>query len=192
MGSKRERRHRRAPLARAAGALALAALATLATLATGPGAASAEDFSMTGHYRGLYACDSTTAGVPGSWARPMTAAILQDGTSIRIDLTYDDQVEGGQEYSLYAGEIALSPDGSIVAGYFGACGGTFPSLELVRIFPTATAASASRPFQFAANSVWVSSTVPNIPGLTVQTCTWSLTRASTETPTVRPCTTPPG
>jgi len=153
------------------------------------GTASAEDFSMTGQYQGMYACDSTTAGVPGSWARPMTAGIVQDGTAIRIDLSYDDEAEEGHEYSLYAGEIAASPDGSIVVGYFGACGGTFPSLELVRIFPAAT---ATTPFQFAANGVWVSSTVPNIPGLTVQSCTWSLTRTSTETPTVRPCTTPPG
>ncbi len=183
MASRRERLNRQLPRAPMACALALAAMTATA------GTASAEDFSMTGQYQGMYACDSTTAGVPGSWARPMTAGILQDGTSIRIDLIYDDQVEGGQEYSLYAGEIATSPDGSIVAGYFGACGGTFPSLELVRIFPAAT---ATTPFQFAANGVWVSSTVPNIPGLTVQSCTWSLTRTSTDTPTVRPCTTPPG
>jgi len=161
----------------------------VATVIAVPGDALADPFSMTGQYDGLYACDSTTDGVPGTWSRPMSAAIVQDGTSIRIDMLYDDAHEGGGEYSLYEGEIAPSPDGSIVTGYVGACGGTFPSLELVRLFPAAT---ATTPFQFAANSIWASSTVPNTPGLTVQSCTWSLTRSSTDTPTVRPCTTPPG
>ena len=159
----------------------LAALGLLIALTS---AAQAEDFLLTGSYQGLYACDSTTAGVPSSWARPMEAAIVQDGDRFNIDLRYVDHRELGKEYSLYAGQLALSPSGGILSGYFGACGGTFPSRELARIFPAAT---ASTPFSMAITSVWISDRVPNIPGLIVQSCTWSLTRTSTDTPTVRPC-----
>ena len=159
----------------------LAALGLLIALTS---AAQAEDFSLTGSYQGLYACDSTTAGVPSSWARPMEAAIVQDGDRFNIDLRYVDHRELGKEYSLYAGRLALSPSGEILSGYFGACGGTFPSRELARIFPAATASTS---FSMAITSVWISDRVPNIPGLIVQSCTWSLTRTSTDTPTVRPC-----
>ena len=159
----------------------LVALAILVGLA---GAANAKEFSLTGRYKGLYACDSTTGGLPSTWARPMEAAILQDGDKLTIDLKYTDRKELGNEYSLYAGQVALSPSGEILSGYFGACGGTFPSKEIARIFPSATGAS---PFSMSITSVWVSDQVPNMPGLTVQTCKWSLTRTSIETPAVRPC-----
>lgn len=159
----------------------LAALGLLVALTS---TAQAEDFSLTGTYEGLYACDSTTAGVPSSWARPMEAAIVQNGDKFNIDLRYVDKQELGKEYSLYAGQLALSPSGEVLSGYFGACGGTFPSRELARIFPAATASTS---FSMAITSVWASDTVPNIPGLIVQSCTWSLTRTSSDTPTVRPC-----
>ena len=146
--------------------------------------AQAKEFSLTGSYEGLYACDSTTGGVPSSWARPMAAAIVQDGDTFTIDLRYTDRKELGNEYSLYVGQMVLSPSGNILSGYFGACGGTFPSKELARIFPSATDTST---FSMSITSVWASDRVPNIPGLTVQSCTWSLTRKSTETPVVRPC-----
>ena len=149
-----------------------------------PNIACAADFSLTGSYEGLYACDSTTAGVPSSWARPMEAGIVQDGDRFTIDLRYSGRRELGAEYSLYAGELAVSASGEILSGYFSACGGTFPSQELARIFPAAT---ATIPFSMSITSVWASNSVPNIPGLTVQTCKWSLTRKSTETPVVRPC-----
>jgi len=148
-------------------------------------AASAEGFSLTGQYEGVYACDSTTGGVPSSWSDPMSAGIVQDGDRISIDLLYTDKQELGAEYSLYTGSVALDPGGTLVSGYFEACGGTFPSKELARIFPASTDTS----FSFAVTSVWASDQVPNLPGLTVQTCTWSLKRVSTETPTVRPCQT---
>ncbi len=157
---------------------------TIACLMTFPAHAEAQ-FSMTGRYEGIYACDSTTAGVPASWGRPMSAGIVQTGNKIRIDLTYTDKVEGGLEYSLYKGEVSLSPDGGLVAGYFQSCGATFPALELVRIFPASTQSDV---FSFAADGVWTSSQTPNIPGLIVQSCKWSLRRVSTATPTVRPCT----
>ena len=150
-------------------------LVALAILVGLTGTANAEEFSLTGRYEGLYACDSTTGGVPSTWARPMAAAIVQDGDKFTIDLKYTDRKELGNEYSLYAGQVALSPSGEILSGYFGACGGTFPSKEIARIFPSATAAS---PFAMSITSVWASDQVPNIPGLTVQ---------STEMPTVRPC-----
>jgi hypothetical protein len=147
--------------------------------------AYAENFSLTGQYEGMYACDSTTGGVPSSWADPMRAGIVQDGDKISIDLLYTDKQELGAEYSLYTGSIALAPDGKLVSGYFESCGGTFPSKELARLFPTAT----DTPFSFSVTSVWASDQVPNLPGLTVQTCTWSLKRVSSETPNVRPCET---
>ncbi|MES0826629.1 hypothetical protein [Ruegeria sp. SCP11] len=161
-------------------------LTALAIVAAGHCAAAyAEGFSLTGQYEGIYACDSTTGGVPSSWSDPMTAGIVQDGDRISIDLLYTDKQELGAEYSLYTGSIALDPTGTLVSGYFEACGGTFPSKELARIFPAATDSS----FSFAVTSVWSSDQVPNLPGLTVQSCTWSLKRVSTETPKVRPCET---
>ncbi|MEM7444245.1 MAG: hypothetical protein AAF414_13045 [Pseudomonadota bacterium] len=163
--------------------------ASLAIVAAVSAIATAQDFSMTGDYQGVYVCDSTTAGIPTTWSRPMRAGIVQNGTSIQIDLGYTDEQELGNEYSLYSGEIALSSDGSLLSGYFAACGGTFPSLELARIFPTATSPA---PFSFTSDSIWVSDQVPNIPGLTVQSCKWTLARTSTDAPTVRPCTSPPG
>ncbi|WP_170333897.1 hypothetical protein [Ruegeria arenilitoris] len=147
--------------------------------------ANADGFSLTGQYEGMYACDSTTGGVPSSWADPMRAGIVQDGDRISIDLLYTDKQELGAEYSLYTGSIALAPDGKLVSGYFESCGGTFPSKELARLFPAATDTA----FSFSVTSVWASDQVPNLPGLTVQTCTWSLKRVSTETPKVRPCET---
>ncbi|MCG7521399.1 hypothetical protein [Ruegeria sp. Ofav3-42] len=149
-------------------------------------ASLAETFSLTGQYEGRYACDSTTGGVPASWSDPMRAGIVQDGDDISIDLLYTDKQELGAEYSLYSGSIALSPDGTLISGYFEACGGTFPSKELARFFPAST---SSAPFSLSVTSVWASDQVPNIPGLTVQTCIWSLTRVSTDTPKIRSCDT---
>ncbi len=160
-------------------------VATFAALAAMAGAAMAEGFSLTGRYEGRYACDSTTAGVPSSWSRPMAAGIVQDGDTFTIDLTYTDKQELGSEYSLYSGMMSLNPDGSLVSGYFEACGGSFPSKELARFFPAGT---ATDPFSVSITSVWASDVVPNVPGLTVQSCVWSLTRVSTEAPKVRPCT----
>lgn len=146
--------------------------------------AYSESFSLTGQYEGRYACDSTTAGVPSSWSDPMQAGIIQDGERIFIDLRYTDKQELGAEYSLYAGSIATSADGTLISGYFEACGGTFPSKELARLFPAST---ANTPFSLSVTSVWASDEVPNIPGLTVQTCIWSLQRVSTERPNIRSC-----
>lgn len=146
--------------------------------------ADADSFSLTGEYEGRYACDSTTAGIPSSWSDPMRAGIVQNGNSIAIDLRYTDKQELGAEYSLYTGSVAQTPDGRLVSGYFEACGGTFPSKELARFFPAST---ASAPFSLSVTSVWASDQVPNIPGLTVQTCIWSLKRVSTSTPEIRSC-----
>ena len=55
MGPRRERLNRRLPRAPMACDLAMAALTATA------GTASAEDFSMTDQYQGMYACDTTTA-----------------------------------------------------------------------------------------------------------------------------------
>ncbi|MEM8956325.1 MAG: hypothetical protein AAGC86_00785 [Pseudomonadota bacterium] len=157
-----------------------------ACIAALPAVGYSDGFSLTGQYEGLYACDSTTAGVPSTWSRPLTAGIVQDGDSFTIDLRYTDKQELGAEYSLYSGQIAQSDENKLVSGYFEACGGSFPSKELARIFPTAV---QSDPFALSVTSVWVSDQVPNIPGLTVQICKWSLTRVSTDTPTNRPCET---
>ena len=87
-----------------------------------PCAAYAEGFSLTGQYEGRYACDSTTGGVPSSWSDPMSAGIVQDGDRISIDLRYTDKQELGAEYSLYTGSVVLNPEGTLVSGYFEACG----------------------------------------------------------------------
>ena len=159
----------------------LAVAAIVGTAVTG----EADTFSLTGRYEGLYACDSTTASVPSSWARPMSAAIIQNGDNFAMEVTYTDTDENpGTEYSLYTGNTAVSKDNKLTSGYFEACGGTFPSKELARIFPSATNTSG---FSVTVDSVWASDKVPNLPGLTVQSCRWSLTRVSTETPEVRKC-----
>lgn len=170
------------------GKAGLAAVAFLAA-ATAQTANADDIFLMTGSYEGVYACDSTTAGVPSGWGRPMSLAIVQSGDAIRIDLKYEDKNELGAEYSLYTGKVSMTPDGSTINGYFEACGATFPSKELVRIFPASVTAT---PFQFSAQGVWVSDQVPNMPGLTVQSCTWYLKRISTVLPPVRECSAVPG
>ena len=146
--------------------------------------APASAFSLSGQYEGVVACDSTTAGTPGSWGRNIRVAIVHEKAELRVEYKYTDKAELGREYTLYNGKAAVSPDSTIVSAYFYACDASFPALELVQMFPSST---ASDPFVFAADSIWVSDQVPNLPGLTVQSCRWSLQRVSTETPEVRSC-----
>ncbi|WP_299473365.1 hypothetical protein [uncultured Roseibium sp.] len=141
-------------------------------------------FSLTGTYKGVVACDSTTAGKASSWGWNIELLIVQDGENLRVDYKYVDTAELGNEYTLYSGKATTSADGSVVSAYFKSCGASFPSDELARMAPTST---AETPFNFAADSIWVSDQVPNLPGLTVQSCRWTLTRSSTETPSVRAC-----
>lgn len=164
----------------------LSKIAAMIVFANLPGTSLAQDFTLTGKYEGVYACDNTTEGVPSTWSRPMSAGIVQKGDSFSIDLDYTDKQELGAEYSLYTGQYSISPDDTLVSGYFEACGGSFPSKELARFFPSAIMAT---PFSLSITSVWVSDQVPNMTGLTVQVCKWSLTRVSTETPTIRSCET---
>ena len=152
-------------------------------------APAAAQFSVTGTYEGLCACDSVTAGVPSTWARPISVTVRQDGSNVRAELRYTDKNELGREYSLYRGKVAESPSQSFVTGYLSSCGGTFPAQELVRLFPAATDAET---FAFSADGIWVSSKVPNMPGLTVQSCKWSLRRTSTKPTPIRPCNRPTG
>lgn len=154
-------------------------------LASLPFPVSADTFSVAGTFDGHYVCDSVTAGVPSTWTRPVRVRIAQSGSALKLDLRYTDEKELGREYTAYTGQVSEAPDGSFVTGYFKACGGTFPEQELVRLFPAATHVES---FSFAADGIWVSDSVPNIPGLTVQSCRWSLTRVSTDTVDVNPCT----
>lgn len=153
-------------------------------IVSGAGSVWAEEFALTGQYEGLYACDSTTAGAPSTWSRPMSAGIVEADGKIAIDLRYTDKQELGAEYSLYEGQIAVSEAHGLLSGYFEACGGSFPSKELARIFPSVIGVDD---LSFSVTSVWASDQVPNIPGLTVQTCKWSLTRTSTDAPKIRRC-----
>lgn len=158
--------------------------ATFFCVLSGTGSAWTEEFSLTGKYEGLYACDSTTAGVPSTWSRPMSAGIIETDGRIAIDLLYTDKQELGAEYSLYEGQISVSASHGLVSGYFEACGGSFPSKELARIFPSVIDVGD---LSFSVTSVWASDEVPNIPGMTVQTCKWSLTRTSTDAPEIQRC-----
>ncbi|WP_305986110.1 hypothetical protein [Roseibium sp. MMSF_3544] len=146
--------------------------------------APASAFSLTGSYKGVVACESTTAGKSSSWGWNIELLIVQDGDDLRVDYKYVDTAELGNEYTLYNGKATTNSDGSVVSAYFKSCDATFPADELVQMFPTST---ASTPFNFAADSIWASDQVPNLPGLTVQSCRWSLTRTSTEAPSVRNC-----
>ena len=152
----------------------------LAALIATPAAA----FSLSGRYEGVVACDSTTAARAWSWGRTIEVLILQNEAELRVEYKYMDKAELGAEYTLYSGKAAISPDGTVVSAYFNACDASFPALELVRLFPSST---ASDPFSFAADSIWVSDQVPNLPGLTVQSCRWSMRRVSSEAPKVRAC-----
>lgn len=141
-------------------------------------------FSLSGRYEGVVACDSTTAGNASTWGWRIEVLIVQDDTDLRVEYKYIDKAELGAEYTLYNGKAAMSSDGKVVSAYFNACDASFPALELVRMFPSST---ASDPFSFTADSVWISDQVPNLPGLTVQSCRWSLRRVSSKPPRVRSC-----
>ncbi|MES0880518.1 hypothetical protein [Roseibium sp. SCP14] len=149
-------------------------------------ATPAAGFSLTGTYKGVVACDSTTAGEASTWGWNIELLIVQDGSDLRVDYKYVDTAEFGAEFTLYSGKAATSADGSVVSAYFKACDASFPADELVRIAPTST---KDKQFGFAADSIWASDQVPNLPGLTVQSCRWSLSRTSTEAPTVKACPT---
>ncbi|MEO1092026.1 MAG: hypothetical protein AAFX81_15465 [Pseudomonadota bacterium] len=152
----------------------------VATLVTTPAGA----FSLSGRYEGFVACDSTTAGDAQSWGRTIEVLIFQSESELSVEYRYTDEAELGPEYTLYGGETTTSADGAVVSAYFNACDASFPALELVRMFPSST---TSDPFSFTADSIWVSDEVPNLPGLTVQSCRWSMRRVSSEAPTVRTC-----
>lgn len=150
------------------------------------GASATAAFSLSGRYEGAVACDSTTEGRAWSWGREIALSIVDEGGQLRVEYVYTDKAELGVEFTRYAGQAVTSPDGAVVSGYFRVCDATFPAYELVRLFPTST---ANEPFSFAADSIWVSDQVPNLPGLTVQSCKWAMKRVSSETPTVRACPT---
>ncbi|MCV0425946.1 MAG: hypothetical protein K5905_10765 [Roseibium sp.] len=147
-------------------------------------ATPAAAFSLTGTYKGVVACDSTTAGEASTWGWNIELLMVQDGADLRVDYKYVDAAELGNEYTLYSGKAAASADGSVISAYFKSCNASFPADELVRIAPTSTKV---KDFGFAADSIWASDQVPNLPGLTVQSCRWSLTRTSADVPTVRTC-----
>ena len=155
-------------------------------VASGFAPAHAESFSLTGQYEGMYACDSTTGGVPSSWSDPMT----RRNSSGR-----------GSHFHRPALHRQTRAWGGVFALYRVGCSGTqwhagqrvFRSLRrhlpIKGTGPHISRCHGYTPFSFSVTSVWASDQVPNLPGLTVQTCTWSLKRVSTETPKVRPCET---
>lgn len=157
---------------------------SLALVLVSLAASPADAFSLSGKYEGVVACDSTTAGEATTWGWKIELLIVQEGTDLRVDYKYVDTAEYGAQYTLYSGKSALSADGSVISAYFNACDASFPASELVRMAPSAT---TGKSFSFTADSIWVSDQVPNLPGLTVQSCRWSLNRVSTETPEVRAC-----
>jgi hypothetical protein len=125
-------------------AVAFAASALIAS-----GVAATEPFSLTGSYEGVFACDDLTEGVPSGLFAPVSVNILQQDGQIDLASTYEDLE--GPETLLYRGEVRVDSGGDAISGYFAACGGTFPSNELARIFPAAT---AGNPFRFAADSIF--------------------------------------
>jgi hypothetical protein len=155
-----------------------------ALLASAVAPALADDFTLTGTYQGFVVCDDVTGGEGGAFGRAMTMDVVQTGDAIAMRNTVAVDPAGPASHTLYRGRVAQDAAGA-VSGYAEACGGTFPHKELVRIAP----ASPSRaPFNFAADTIFVSDAVPGVGGkLVAETCKWALTRVSTETPEVEVC-----
>ncbi len=148
-------------------------------------ASAAADFSWTGRYEGITVCDSITEGVPSAFQIPFVIELVQTGDRVDMDTRSEGPIGGAPGTQRYRGSVRSSPDGEIVSGYVEACGGSFDYQELVRIFPAATSPDS---FSFAADTVFVSTDVPGSEGdLVVQSCKWSMTRVSTEAPTIQRC-----
>ena len=154
----------------------------LATL----GAACADDaFSWTGSYEGMLACDDVTGGEFSTFARSVTASVQQTETEIQLEISAVVDASEGVTSSTYRGGIMYSPAGDVASGYLEACRVSFPYKELVRIFP---ASVTGETFAFSADTIFVSEAVPGTDDkLIVESCRWSLTRISTETPSLNSC-----
>lgn len=156
-----------------------------AAVALGGAAAAAEPFDLTGTYEGFVVCDNVTGGVAGTFGRPMTVAIVQSGD--RIDARNTIEVDPSQDasYTVFRGKAMAGAAGGWVSGYLEVCDSSFPHDEMIRIFPASTGAET---FSFAADTVFVAEAVPGMgENLVVESCKWSLTRTSTESPDFAPC-----
>lgn len=156
----------------------LTAMATAVSLS----ASADQRFSMTGTYEGVLACDDIRDGVPSGFSTPAVFKIVQEGSSrIALELNYGEEDDLG--VCLYEGEISLDPGGDAVNGYYEACGGTFESRELARIFP---AEAVEESFTFAADSIF-QSTESEEGVLVVQGCKFVFTRVDRSRPQVQRC-----
>ena len=152
---------------------------------SGSAALAADAFSLTGTYEGFFVCDNVADGVSGGFGRPMTMDIVQTGDRIHMRNTVAVETSGPPSQTSFRGRlVAAAPGDGVVAGYAEACSATFSHKEMVRIFPVSP---ARQPFSFAAETVFVSETVPGMSGLIVESCKWSLTRVSTEKPQFEAC-----
>jgi hypothetical protein len=148
--------------------------------------ARADDpFAWTGSYEGFVTCDDATDGVFATFARPVTARIVQTGDTIVLDLSAVVEASAGVTSTTFRGEVMTDPSGTVSSGYVESCRGSFPHTELARFFP---ATARTEGFAFSADTIFVSRNVPGEAGrLVVESCRWSLTRISTETPEVGSC-----
>lgn len=156
-------------------------LATTAFITTA--AVSSERFSMTGTYEGVLACDSVSNGLLDGFSTPGVLKIIQRGSSeISLELKYGD--EDDPTICLYEGATVTDRDGDAVGGYFEACGGTFVSTEVARIFP---ATRTEDGFNFAADTVFHSTDIDDEGTLLVQGCKFAFTRVDRNRPRIQTC-----
>jgi len=157
----------------------------LALLGTASARSAEDAFSWTGSYQGFVTCDDATGGVFGTFARPVTAGIVQTGEAIVLDLSVVVESDVGVTSTTFRGEVMSSSAGDVSTGYVESCKGSFPHTELARFFPAST---RSEGFAFTADTIFVSKDVPGAAGkLVVESCRWSLVRISTEAPEVGGC-----
>jgi hypothetical protein len=157
----------------------------VAGMSAGSAALAADAFSLTGTYEGFFVCDNVADGVSGGFGRPMTMEVLQTGDRIDMQNTVALEASGPPSQTRFRGRLAAAASGGgVVAGYAEVCDATFPHKEMVRIFPVSP---ARQPFSFAADTVFVADSVPGMSGLVVESCKWSLTRVSTDTPRFKAC-----
>jgi hypothetical protein len=145
---------------------------------------AADQLSLTGTYEGFFVCDDVTDGAGGGFGRAMTMEVVQNGDRIDMRNTAAVDSSGAPSHTVFRGQVAAAPGDGALSGYVEACESTFEHKELVRIFP---ASPSRRPFGFAADTVFVSDSVPGVHGLVAESCKWSLERVSAETPRFEMC-----
>ncbi len=165
--------------------LLLPRIAAACILMSFPAKSAEEAFSWTGTYEGMFACDDVTDGRASSFGRDMKVQIVQEDDRLTVHTGAVVDSATGTSTSIYTGVVKDSANGDVSSGYLEICWSSFAYKELLRIFPAAT---DEENFGFAADTIFVSDSLPGAEGaLVVESCKWSLKRVSTQKPDIAAC-----